>query len=243
MKLKSILHSFAIVLVLLIAITSCNEKQKEYVIENKSLARTISIESGQLHTSALFNKISGKKLNPENKDEFQLRISKGTSMENGYVFLTSKDFKVTSVKEYTDNTTNGIAISLRNNDIEMSVIVHYELAKNDFYIRKFLEIKSEKPITLERVDIEVIELGDIYQPYKIKQITSQGVARWRPGLGQPLDTSKSATFWGVEFPAAYNYVENKIAYCGYQWGKEIQKNEAYTSYKSIVGVADDTVYL
>ena len=91
--------------------------------------------------------------------------------------------------------------------------------------------------------MESISLEDIYQPYQIRQITAQGPAQWRPGLGQPLYTSQSATFWGVEFPASFNYVEGNKGFCGYQWGKEVQAGETYTSYKSVMGVGKDEKFI
>ncbi len=77
----------------------------------------------------------------------------------------------------------------------------------------------------------------------MKQITAWGPSKWRPGLGQPLYTKQSATFWGVEFPASYNFVENNTAFCGYLCGKEIKVGEIYTSYKSVFGVDDNPKFI
>ncbi len=78
----------------------------------------------------------------------------------------------------------------------------------------------------------------------MKAIYARG--KWSPGLGQPLYTTKSATFWGVEFPAAGNHVEGqadlKTLGCGYLWGREIAAGAPYESYPSVTGVADDPAY-
>lgn len=218
---------------------SCNTK-KEFVIENESLSRTISIDQGKLRSKKLINKISGIELNPQNNIEFQLRISEGTHVENSDVVLTSSDF---NFKKVIKDTPSELIFLLRNKAHKLEVELHYNLSEKNSYMNKFLKIKSEKPVTLERIDVETIALEDIYQPYQMKQITAWGPAEWRPGLGQPLYTKQSASFWGTEFPASYNFVENNTAYCGYLWGKEIQPEEVYTSHKSVVGVGDNPEFI
>ena len=58
-------------------------------------------------------------------------------------------------------------------------------------------------------------------------------------MGQPVYTTKTGTFWGIEFPAANNEVSNGQINCGYLWGQIISKNTPYTSYNSIIGVSGD----
>ena len=210
----------------------------EYKLENKYISRTISV-GGHLKTVSIENKSVGKILFPLCDEEFRLRISKGSQVSDRDITLISADFKVISVEKYGDNGVSGIAVDLENSKHHILLTVHYELSDNDFYMRKFIEIKPGEDITLERIDVEVTGFEDIYQPYKIKQITARGAAKWRPGLGQPLYTSQSATFWGVEFPASYNYVVDKKGYCGYLWGRKIKKGSVYTSYKAVVGAGDE----
>ncbi|WP_167618922.1 hypothetical protein [Maribellus sediminis] len=214
--------------------------QKEYTIENQYLARTLGFKNGNLHTVKLVNKVSGKELVPVDNTEFQLRISDGTEVENSDVLLTSKDFKL---KKIVKATASELVVLLINKAHGLELEVCFELTEGNSYSNKYLKIKSSKPVTLERIDVEVMELDDVYQPYTMKQITAQGPAKWRPGLGQPLYTSESATFWGTEFPASYNFVENNRAYCGYQWGKKLAAGETYSSYKSVVGVGDDPDFI
>jgi len=95
-------------------------------------------------------------------------------------------------------------------------------------------------VTLERIDVEAIALADANQPYTVKAIYSRG--KWSPGLGQPLYTTKSATFWGIEFPAAYNYIEGENMFAGYLWGFELKPGVPYKTKSAVVGVADDPRY-
>jgi hypothetical protein len=108
---------------------------------------------------------------------------------------------------------------------------------DDFYLRKQLVITSGRAVTLERIDVESVAMEDASQPYKIKAIYAR--RKWSPGLGQPLYTTKSGTFWGVEFPASYNFVKDKTLRCGYLWGRQIKANTPYRTYHAVMGVSDD----
>ena len=224
---------------LLITTIACTHK-KEYTLSNEFLSRTIKIEKGKIFTQKLHNKVANKEIFTKNDIEFKLRISEGTDIEDSDITLTSEDF---TVKKVLKDEPSELIILVGNSDYKLNIEVHYQLQKENFYSNKFLVIHSEKEITLERIDIEHISLDDIYQPYQIKQITAWGPAKWRPGLGQPLYTSTSATFWGTEFPASYNFVKNKTANCGYLWGKQLKKGQPYTSCKSVFGVGDDPEFI
>ncbi len=218
---------------------------RQYSIENAFIGRSFKIISGRLKTSGIVNKKAGKKINvPASCEEFRLRISQGTDTVGADVVLTSDNFSFKSFREYLlkDKPGKGIAFTLNNSKYDIHVTVYYELHETDFYMRKYLEIRSAKDITLERIDIEAIGANDAYQPYKLKMITAQGPRRWKPGLGQPLFTTKTGTFWGVEFPAANNFVQNNTLYCGYLQGRQITGDSVYVTYSAIVGVADDPAF-
>ena len=232
---------------------------QSFCLSNSSLSRTISIDSsGHLRTTAIDNKRAGKSWNPVNANEFRLRLSNGTSCTEPDVWLTTDDFICTDQisQPRTAPGTNGANPSeksdapiterifiLKNSQRNLTVRVHYELGANDFFLRKWLEIESEKPITLEYVEVDSVPAADAYQPYQIKAITAQAGGNWRPGLGQPLYTTDSGTFWGVEFPAANNTVENQTLQCGYLWGRELESGKTYKTYRSVLGVADDPAFV
>jgi hypothetical protein len=234
----SLFHKFFIGLILISSI-SCTSQNK-YTIGNEAVSRVISIQNGKLYTSEINNKIAGKSIFPKVREEFNLRISDGTHIEGADVHLSSQDFNFVEVLQ-DDKSSKGFL--LENKEHQLKVQVYYVAGGDDFYIRKYLNIISAKPVTLERIDVETLSSNDIYQPYQIKQITSQGQAEWRPGLGQPLYGSESATFYGIEFPAADNYVKDKTGFCGYLWGKEINAGEAYRTYNAVLGVGDDPRYI
>lgn len=227
-------------LIVVISVLYAFQQKTNFSISNEFLSRTIVIEEGNVHTSKIVNSLSGKEIIPHNNEEFKLRISKGTDVANSDVVLTSKDFKF---KKVLNDSPEQLAFLVENKDNQLEVTLVYELKKGNRFLNKYLVVKSEKPVTLERIDLELIAVDDIYQPYEMKQITAWGPAQWRPGLGQPLYTRESATFWGTEFPASYNYVEDKTGYCGYLLGKQVLPGEEYTTYKSVFGVGDDARFI
>ncbi len=211
-----------------------------YLIQNATLAREMSFKEGALKTVSFFNKLAGKRAVPTSCDEFRLRISEGTHTTGTDVVLTSADFAFKNSTQYTpagNKTAKAIAFLLENKEHELTVAVHYQLDVDDFYLRKHLVITSGKPVTLERIDVDCIALPDAEQPYNIKAIYARG--KWSPGLGQPLYTTQTGTFWGIEFPAAYNYVENHTLHSGYLWGRQIKPGKPYRTYSAVVGVSDN----
>lgn len=219
--------------------------QNTYVLENKYLSRTLTT-SDFLHTTEIVNKQVNVKSVPVECDEFILRFSEGTDKVGTDFILRSKDFKIERSKKYRLNGKqpgNGLQFVLVNKANRLVLNVHYELPEDKPYLRKYISIESGKRLTLERIDVDALTLEDAYQPYTKKAITSQAPGNWSPGLGQPLYALKSGTYWGIEFPAASNTVTEQQMRLGYLWGKQIQPETPYISYKSVMGTADDPIYM
>ena len=217
---------------------------KTYRIANDSLARVVSVAGGTLRTTLVENTLAKTRAVPSACNEFELRISQGTHTTGTDVVLTTADFAFKETKQYVPagkTGAKGIAFTLVNATRALTVEVRYELAPGDFYLRKHLIVTSARPVTLERIDVESITLADAHQPYTIKAIYARG--KWSPGLGQPLYTTASGTFWGVEFPASYNYVKDKTLRCGYLRGREVQAGKPYRTYSAVLGVADDPKFV
>jgi hypothetical protein len=210
---------------------------EQYVLENKFLGRVISTEGGVLRTVEIVNKRAGTSAKPTSETEFRLRLSQGTDKPNTQFTLTAADFKVVAVTSAKET----LVVQLENTRLQVEV--RYELAPCDFYLRKQLTITSTQLVTLERVDVEVFSLPDAFQPYTVRQITANAPGKWSPGLGQPLYTSKSGTFWGIEFPAADNQVKDGALTAGYLWGRELKAGQPYRTYAAVVGVADDPAFV
>lgn len=231
-----------ILLTLLFQFLTAFKSEDKVTIENQNISREFSVSKNRWVTTKITNKKNTQTLIPLSCDEFKIRISKGTDKTGTDKILSTKDFIFVSQKKSKVKNSEILSVKLKNESLGLQVTLNYELGKNDFYLRKQLEIESTKDFTIERVDVESMAFEDAYQPYKLKSITanSKGKPNWKPGLGQPLYTKTSGTFWGIEFPAATNFVEKKQLNCGYLSGKSVNKDSKYTSYKSVVGVAADS---
>jgi len=208
-------------------------------IGNESLKRTLSTKGGVLTTASIENKLAKTVATPTACDEFHLRISKGTHTTGTDVDLTSADFKVAD----SIVGANEIAVRLENVKHGLTVTVRYSIKPGATWMHKTLDITPKKDVCLERLDVERISFADAHQPYTTRQITARRSAHWSPGLGQPLYTTKSATFWGIEFPAAYNFVTEKQMTCGYLWGRTVKAGQTYRTYPAVVGVGDDGKFI
>ena len=213
--------------------------EPQQVLENAFLRRTFSTHDGVLRTVEITNKRNVVTVTPSATPEFRLRLSQGTHKPETAFTLTAADFRIVQVAPAKD----ALSFTLENSARQLTVGVRYELAPADFYLRKQLTVTSGKPVTLERIDVEALGLADVYQPYTVREITANAPGKWSPGLGQPLYGSKSATFWGVEFPAADTQVNDGLLLAGYLWGRELAAGKPYRSYTAVMGVGDDPAFL
>lgn len=212
--------------------------EKPQTLENRFLKRKIGVVSGVLKTIDLYNKVADKVLLPTTVDEFVMRLSKDASKQSEDNYLKSADFNVISL----NGNNQEIIAELENKQFQMNVKIHYTLDPDKFYGHKYLEITSGQKCIIELLDIESISFEDAYQPYKAKDMMWT-TTKFLPALGQPLYTTGSASFWGVEFPASWNRVEGKTIHCGYQAAIELQPGKKYTSYKAVFGVGDDPKFI
>ncbi|NWK55101.1 hypothetical protein HW115_05735 [Verrucomicrobiaceae bacterium N1E253] len=208
-------------------------------LENQSIQRVLNIDKAGVTTSGIHNKQAKRELQPTACAEFSLRLSEGTDKEGTDFTLTSKDFAYSKTLK---KDKGHVAVELLNEKHGLKVVAHYTLEDDAFYMRKYLEITSRKKVCLERVDVEALSLTDAYQPYQEKKITARAPWQWKPGLGQPLFTTKTGTFWGIEFPASYNYVDGEKLRCGYLHGRMLEPGKTYTSYAAVMGVSDDPAF-
>ncbi len=212
-------------------------------IENRFVKREFSTNNNFLKTTAITNKLAKTTVKPVSSAEFSLRVSEGTDKIGTDVVLTAKDFKLVTNSQNSSNGDTEQIFLLKNKKHSLSVLVRFELKKEDRFIRKTLEITTEKAICIERIDIDSLELNSVTQPYQHKAITAVAPWNWKPGLGQPLYANKAALFLGTEFPASFNYVENNHYYCGYQYGHILKPNQKLTTYPAVMGVSDHAKYL
>ena len=212
-------------------------------IENNALRRTFSTEGGVLRTVEIENKLNKTVTPVSQAPEFRLRFSQGTHRPETAFTLTSTDFELAMIKQKERKNTDPLFFLMRNAKHGITVQMDLSLETTRSFLHKQLTIASEKPITLERIDVDALPLADAYQPYTTREITAQAPGRWSPGLGQPLYGAKSATFWGVEFPASDNLVKETLLLSGYLWGRQLQAGVPYKTYRAVMGVGDDPKFI
>lgn len=204
------------------------------VLENENFRRTLEL-SETVATTSILNKLDGKTLTPANARAFVIHLADGKT-------LTPADFSIRSTSsasrmvEGRPRTVTEIAMNSKQAAAEVKLI--YQFSDDDHYCRKSLEITPARDLEVTRIDLESLDLPQAYQPYTIRQITTQAPRQWRPGLGQPLYTRDSGTFWGVEHPAAVNTVEDGRLTCSYLVGKTLQARQTYTTHSAVLGIAD-----
>ncbi|WP_338288595.1 hypothetical protein [Luteolibacter sp. LG18] len=203
-------------------------------IGNGKLKRTISTKSA-ISTTEILNKLDGKTLVPGNAREFVLHLKTGAT-------LSPSDFSIVS-KKAGQPVIDGkevacLEIGMKAARPAMEAKLTYVLGADDSFIRKSLEITPAQDLEIAGIDLESLTLAQAYQPYTISQITARGAGQWRPGLGQPLYTRESGTFWGIEHPASVNTVKDGTLVCSYLVGRTLKAGQRYTTHSSVLGVAD-----
>lgn len=231
------------IILFIICLLAINCGASEFILENDSLARTVSTDRGVVRTIQIVNKRAQVTTAPDSSPEFRLRIAPDTNNPAAAVTLTSSDFHVLNAALVTNVDAKDLKIALTNVEHSLGLELIYNLGNNDFFMRKRLTVASAKPVILERIDVETFGLKDAYQPYTLREITSHASGKWNPGLGQPLYTSQSGTYWGIEFPAADNQVKDGLLSAGYLWGRIIYPGKPYQSYAAVMGVADDPKFI
>ncbi len=208
-------------------------RSESFTLGNDKISRTLTLKGKTLQTTEIINKLTGKTVRNVGAEEFLLRFSDDTGVR---FTLSSKDFQVLNKPE---RSAGKMSFVMQNKARGITVKLNYELRGDDFYMHKYLLVSGAGKYVLERVDLECLEMQDLFEPYKVKgQMTAVGAGKWRPDLGQPLYTSGSALFMGVEFPASQNRIVDGKGYCGYAYGKKLGSS-GYESHKAVVGVGDD----
>lgn len=230
-------------IVLLATLLAVAVRAQNFTIENDALGRTLTTEGGIVRTIRIENKLNKTIVPLSNAPEFRLRFSQGTHLPRTSFTLTSADFESAPIEQKKRKNSDPLLFSLRSVRHGITVDIRYSIAPEGTFLHKQLTITSAKTITLERIDVDALPLPDAYQPYTVREITAQAPGRWSPGLGQPLYGSKSATFWGVEFPASDNLVKDNLLLSGYLWGRQLQPGTPYKTYLAVMGVADDAAFI
>ena len=204
---------------------------KQIKIGNSNIERVISLSEDNFGTTEIINKRSNKTY-IVNSNEFGLQIvfsSVGPAIrkqQNGEnpSYITAKDFSFKGFKIFDKDSVKKVSLNFELEGYQTSFFVteRYEIAADDFYLRKYVEVKdtSYGIHFLDKIFIEDLIIGN--SDYSHGQ------------FGQPVFNND--IFLGVEYPAADNLINNNQLKIGYVVGQKIDKN-FYSSYPSIMGVS------
>jgi hypothetical protein len=191
-------------------------------ISNSSLERRFATDGGRLRTTAILNKLDHRLYKTES-EEFALKfVWERLQYEHGTenpVTLTAADFTLRD----TQPAPRRVAFLLENRRYGLEVKVVYSLEPEDFYLRKWLEIRStgKAPVFLDEVWVE--------------NLTLPGVTPRLGGFGQPVYAD--GLFLGLEYPAGVNSAggHGRIG-LSYHPG-EVTGDRVYSTERAVLGVA------
>lgn len=205
-------------------------------IGGDAIQRQLDVE-GQLQTTFLRNRLSGKNAKIENPEEFAITVQiEGKESEQRF---TTRDFTVGEVKSSDDS----LSVSLSSDSAPFDLVVRYQSTKGEPWIRKQLQLVARKPLTVRGAEVENLPITDAYEPYEADQLTAQGRAKWRPPLGQPVYTKGTALWGGMEFPGARNHIIHGKVVFRHLTNATLAAGESWTSHQAAIGAADEAAFV
>ena len=202
---------------------------KRFVLANRFIARSWSLENHRLRTESLESRMAKKTA---------VVSDRGISLEFKELgILDGNDFKVGSIK--ADKKTLEFKLLGIKNPLEIRT--RYVLNPGDHFLRKYAEIKNvgKKEVTLLRTNLEPLTFLDEKPTYPYEAAIVGQLAD--PDSPSPLyETGCPAAtenfFFGIEFPAAYNYFDKgKELHLDTYPGVTIAPGATFRPYPAVTG--------
>jgi len=181
-----------------------------YKVGNRHIVRTIDIKNGCLSTKAIGR--PSRPISVIGGDEFALILGPDKKR------ITAGEFKISSVEPAADE----LKIIMQHPDTGLKAEVEYRLKKDDFYLRKTINLKNEGTLPVQVLDVEVESLRF-------------GNAR-ALGLGKPV-YAEGKLFLGLEFPLSHNEQQNGLVKLRQLLGKTLQPGESLVTKTAVAGAA------
>ncbi len=198
-----------------------------FLLGNRYLQRTITIEDGHPLTSQLENKLSGRTYRVSGR-EFQIeiiweRLAYTPGNENPWK-LAASDFKLDGRRlEATDGGGKRLIFSLSSREREpaLHVELFYEVRPEEAFTRQWLQLKTEGP---GRLFIHYLNVASNEWP---------GCNLRLGGFGQPVYADD--LFWGLEYPSGISQFSGNVVSSGSYVGTNVP-DKGFTSQKAVLGV-------
>ncbi len=209
-----------------------------FSLGNKYLERVISIAPGNLGTTQIVNKLSGKTYKVKS-DVFAMQIvftgvgpayGEDQNGEND-VMLTAKDFEFTSYKES----------NLNDGGKKLSLNFKFSWEYTDFYLTANYEVSPEQYSMRKWIEVSDSSYGiQFLDRIYVESMTLSNNDFSRGQFGQPVFNND--LFLGVEYPTVENKIDSNKVRIGYVVGKEIKK-QPFISHTSILGASPSKIKL
>ncbi len=218
------------------------------IIENAGLRKTLNLDRSYIVSSDIFNKISTRHLvTQQGSEEFILRFKSG--LLSKYVIKTS-DLKVESTEKVLADDGEIHTIIFKQFKIADSKLILklvYSFRNESTFMRKHIELsynkRGKKPIVLDYIDFESLHFDSSLSSWSIPEQANSHVPGFSLEMGQPVYVD--SLYFGVEFPAALNKIENSVTSLRYFSGKkltDIMNNNVFVSYDAVTGGADGSSF-
>lgn len=180
-------------------------------LANAAIELRFSLAAGQGRLVCIANKLAGRSIDVT-ADDFAVGLE-------GRGPLRAADF---DFKEAADEAIPGgrrLVLRHEGKTPGTALDVIYELGDADPFARRRLELTTDKPLELRKVDAWIAGVAGTCS---------------HQGFGEPVLLDD--TFWGLEFPAAHNHYADGRVRLAQHPGRTVQGK--WTSKSSVVGVAE-----
>lgn len=218
------------------------------IIENAGLRKTLTLSKDRIVSSEIYNKISSLTVKgQQGSEEFILKFRTGLFSKP---LIKASELKVDSDKK--ELTDDGIIYTIifapfKVADSKLQIKLVYTLRNDSTFMRKHIELsydkRGNKAITLDYINFESMTFDSSLSCWSIPKQADSHVPGYALEMGQPLYVD--SLFFGVEFPAALNKIENNTTSLRYYSGKnltDIMTNNVYVSREAVIGAADGKTF-
>ena len=214
------------------------------IIENAGLRKTLTLEKNRIVSSEIYNKLSSLTVKAQQgSEEFILKFRTGLFSKPE---IKSSELKIDSTKkELTDDGIiyTIIFVPFKVADSKLTAKLVYTLRNDSTFMRKHIELsydkRGNKAVILDHINFEALVFESALSCWSIPKQADSHVPGYALEMGQPLYVD--SLFFGVEFPATLNKIENSTTGLRYYSGKQltdIMKNNLFISREAVIGAAD-----
>lgn len=218
-------------------------KKDSFIIENRFLAVKIETKKGKIKSFSLLNKRTGDEIKGADGSQLFKISFKGKLFSSR--IICADELAIADVRSEKENDCEKLIFSfapVRLKGGNADIALTYELCENDWFIRKYLSFAPQSgcEAVLDYVDYAPIKRTQSLKTWCLPKQEKSHISGFALSLGQPVFVSSA--FYGCEFPACVNTVEDDLITVKYYSGKPLarlaKEGGVYHCVKAVIGVAD-----